>query len=59
MYSELDSFERALQHFGTRVEGIAAMEMADKISTEEAYKLIKEELKRVKKVRKSWRKEND
>tara|TARA_B100000287_G_C20135117_1_gene583830 strand:- start:96 stop:275 length:180 start_codon:yes stop_codon:yes gene_type:complete len=59
MYSELDSFERALQHFGTRVEVIAAMEMADKISTEEAYKLIKEELKSVKKVRKSWRKDND
>ena len=59
MYSELDSFERALQHFGTRVEVIAAMEMADKISTEEAYRLIKEELKSVKKVRKSWRKEND
>ena len=35
MYSELDSFERALQHFGTRVEVIAAMEMANKISTEE------------------------
>tara|TARA_B100002019_G_C21011988_1_gene470458 strand:- start:47 stop:226 length:180 start_codon:yes stop_codon:yes gene_type:complete len=59
MYSELDSFERALQHFGTRVEVIAAMEMADKISTEEAYRLIKEELKSVKKVRKSWRKDND
>ena len=59
MYSELDSFERALQHFGTRVEVIAAMEMANKISTEEAYRLIKEELKSVKKVRKSWRKEND
>lgn len=59
MYSELDSFERALQHFGTRVEVIAAMEMANKISTEEAYRLIKEELKGVKKVRKSWRKDND
>ena len=47
MYSELDSFERALQHFGTRVEVIAAMEMANKISTEEAYRLIKEELKSV------------
>ena len=59
MYSELDSFKRALQHFGTRVEVIAAMEMANKISTEEAYRLIKEELKSVKKVRKSWRKDND
>ena len=27
MYEELDTFERALQHFGTRVEVIAAMEM--------------------------------
>ena len=25
MYEELDCFERALQHFGTRVEVIAAM----------------------------------
>ena len=30
MYEELDCFERALQHFGTRVEIIAAMEMANK-----------------------------
>ena len=59
MYEELDCFERALQHFGTRVEIITAMEMANKISTEEAYRLIKEELKSVKKVRKSWRKDND
>ena len=30
MYEELDCFERALQHFGTRVEIITAMEMATK-----------------------------
>ena len=58
MYEELDTFERALQHFGTRVEVIAAMEMGGRISAEEAYQQIKEELKELKKVRKSWKKEN-
>ena len=56
MYEELDTFERALQHFGTRVEVIAAMEMGDRISAEDAYQMIKEELKELKKVRKSWKK---
>ena len=32
MYSELDTFERALQHFGTRVEVITSMEIANKVS---------------------------
>ena len=59
MYEELDTFERALQHFGTRVEVIAAMEMGGRISAEEAYQQIKEELKELKKVRKSWKKENE
>ena len=53
MYEELDCFERALQHFGTRVEIITAMEMANKIKTEDAYQQIKEELKELKKVRKN------
>tara|TARA_A100001391_G_scaffold13444_1_gene7941 strand:+ start:178 stop:357 length:180 start_codon:yes stop_codon:yes gene_type:complete len=57
MYEELDTFERALQHFGTRVEVVAAMEMGGRISAEEAYQQIKEELKELKKVRKSWKKE--
>ena len=35
-----DTFERALQHFGTRVEVIAAMEMGDRISAEDAYQMI-------------------
>ena len=59
MYEELDTFERALQHFGTRVEVIAAMEMGDRISAEDAYQMIKEELKDLKKVRKSWKKEQE
>jgi len=56
MYSELNSFESALQHFGTRVEIITAMEMADKLSTEDAYKMIKAELKAVKECRKQFKK---
>ena len=59
MYEELDTFERALQHFGTRVEVIAAMEMGGRISAEEAYQQIKEELKELKKVRKSWKKDQE
>jgi len=57
MYEELDSFERALQHFGTRVEVITAMEIGGKMSTEDAYKVIKEELKELKKVRKQFKKD--
>ena len=59
MYEELDSFERALQHFGTRVEIITAMEIANKLNTEDAYKMIKEELKELKQIRKSWKKDNE
>ena len=59
MYEELDTFERSLQHFGTRVEVVAAMEMGGRISAEEAYQQIKEELKELKKVRKSWKKEQE
>jgi hypothetical protein len=55
MYQELNSFEEALKHFGTRVEIITAMEMAKKLSPEEAYRMIKDELKSVKKVRKEYK----
>ena len=55
MYEELDTFERALQHFGTRVEVIAAMEMGGRIDAESAYQMIKDELKELKKVRKKQR----
>lgn len=57
MYEELDCFERALQHFGTRVEIISAMEMARKISSEDAYQMIKTELKELKKCRKKFKKD--
>ena len=58
MYEELDSFERALQHFGTRVEIISALEMAKKLTSEEAYQMIKDETKKLKKVRKKMKRES-
>jgi len=54
---ELDSFERALAHFGTRVDIIIALEMGDKINAESAYKEIKAELKELKKAKKLYAKE--
>ena len=51
MYEELNCFEEALKHFGTRVEIICAMELAQRITAEDAYQLIKEEMKEVKKCR--------
>lgn len=59
MYESLNCFEEALKHFGTRVEMITAMEMAKRISAEDAYQMIKEELKEVKKCRKIYKKEED
>jgi hypothetical protein len=57
MYSELNCFEEALKHFGTRVEIITAMEMAKKLTAEDAYQMIKDELKEVKKCRKQFKKD--
>jgi len=56
MYESLNCFEEALKHFGTRVEMITAMEMAKKISAEDAYRMIKDELKEVKACRKKFNK---
>lgn len=57
MYEDLDTFERALQHFGTRTDIIIALEMGDKIDSETAYQQIKAELKELKRVRKKTKKE--
>lgn len=57
MYEELNCFEEALKHFGTRVEIICAMELAQRITAEDAYQLIKEEMKAVKKCRKNFNKD--
>ena len=42
MYEELNCFEEALKHFGTRVEVITAMEMSRRITAEDAYQMIKD-----------------
>ena len=57
MYEDLNCFEEALKHFGTRVDVIIALEMSKKISPEESYQRIKDELEEVKKCRKLYKKE--
>ena len=52
MYN-LNNYEQALRTFGIQVEIICAMELAGKVSPEEAYQRIKAELKNVKRIRKS------
>jgi hypothetical protein len=59
MYEDLNNFEKALAHFGTRVDIIVAMEMSDKVDAETAYQRIKSELKELKKVRKNERQSQD
>ena len=54
---ELDSFERALAHFGTRVDIIIALEMGGKIDANSAYKEIKAELKDLKRAKKQYGKD--
>jgi len=46
-------------HFGTRVEMITAMQMANKMSEEEAYQQIKAMYKDLKKAHKKFDKEQD
>jgi aminoglycoside phosphotransferase len=52
MYEELTTFERSLARFGDKVALIAGLEIADKISPEDAYQQIKELYKELKKLRK-------
>jgi len=56
---ELDDFEKALAHFGTRVDIIIALEMGGKLDADTAYKNIKMELKELKRVRKQLKKDQD
>jgi hypothetical protein len=57
VYELNDDFERALAHFGTRVDIICAMEIGGKIDADTAYKNIKMELKELKRIRKQYKKE--
>jgi transcription elongation factor Elf1 len=52
MYETLTEFERALARFGDKCALIAGMEIADKISPEDAYQQIKDMYKELKKLRK-------
>jgi hypothetical protein len=52
MYEELSVFERSLARFGDKVGLIAGLEIADKISPEEAYQQIKILYKELKSLRK-------
>ena len=54
---ELDTFEKALAHFGTRVDIIIALEMGGKIDANSAYKEIKAELKELKRAKKQYGKD--
>jgi hypothetical protein len=57
MYETLTEFERALARFGDKVGLIAGLEIADKISPEDAYQQIKDLYKELKSLRKQERKE--
>lgn len=56
---ELDDFEKALAHFGTRVDIIVALELGGKLNAETAYQNIKDELKELKRLRKQYKKDKD
>ena len=55
MYEELN-WKKHFWYFGTRVEVICAMELGGRITAEDAYQMIKEELKD-KEVSKQFNKE--
>jgi len=52
MYETLTEFERALARFGDKVGLIAGLEIADKISPEDAYQQIRHLYKELKNLRK-------
>lgn len=56
MYETLTEFERALARFGDKVALIAGLEIADKITPEDAYQQIKELYRELKTLRKQERK---
>ena len=55
MYETLTEFERALARFGDKVGLIAGLEIANKMSPEDAYQQIKELYKELKTLRKKER----
>ena len=57
MYESLTVFERALARFGDKVGLIAGLEIADKMSPEDAYQQIRQLYKELKALRKEERSE--
>ena len=57
MYEELSVFERALARFGDKVGLIAGLEIANKMSPEDAYQQIRQLYKELKALRKEERSE--
>jgi hypothetical protein len=55
MYDDLSPYERALARFGDKCALIAGLEIADKMSPEDAYQEIKKHYKDLKKLRKKER----
>lgn len=55
MYENPSKFEISLLTFGNRVDIICAMEMSNKITSEDAYKRIKQLYKQLKKSHKKER----
>jgi transcription elongation factor Elf1 len=52
MYEELTPYERSLARFGDKCALIAGLEIADKMTPEDAYQQIKDMYKELKKLRK-------
>jgi hypothetical protein len=52
MMYDLTDFEKGMGNFSDRIEIIVGLEIGDKISPDDAYKMIKEEYKKLKKLRK-------
>jgi hypothetical protein len=55
MYENLSAYERTLARFGDKVGLIAGLEIADKISPEDAYQQIRILFKELKHLRKKER----
>jgi hypothetical protein len=55
MYDDLSPYERALARFGDKCALIAGLEIADKMSPEDAYQEIRKHYKELKKLRKKER----
>jgi hypothetical protein len=51
-WSDMNELERALLHFGNRIDVIVALQQGDKLSEEDAYHEIKSLYKHLKEVRK-------